>query len=235
MVTAAFGWDTPYMFFHFGHRAAAAVFINAAAVTLLCREAVIDTARHAARDAEKQEASHPPTPLAVTLIHLAFLIAVVLTGHHPAVFLGLLMLFIGYAHAYRRHQDRLLIREGLMVGFFLAGLVVLGGMQKWWLQNLLGERSPLVLFWGATALTAITDNAALTYLGSLVEGSSESWRYMLVAGAVTGGGLTVIANAPNPAGFAVLRGYFPDEAISPGKLFLAALVPTLVAAAAFLA
>ena len=54
-----------------------------------------------------------------------------------------------------------------------------------------------------------------------------------MAGAVTGGGLTVIANAPNPAGFAILRPHFDDEAINPLGLVAAALVPTLVAMAAF--
>ena len=86
----------------------------------------------------------------------------------------------------------------------------------------------------APALTAITDNAALTYLGSLVQGLSEEFKYALVAGAVTGGGLTVIANAPNPAGFSILRAHFDDGAIHPLGLFVAALPPTLVAAAAFL-
>jgi predicted cation transporter len=127
-----------------------------------------------------------------------------------------------------------MLKEGLMVGFFLAGLVLLGALQKWWLQDLLGSLSPVVLFWGSTALTAITDNAALTYLGSLVDGTTEAWRYMLVAGAVTGGGLTVIANAPNPAGFSILKSSFDNETISPGRLFIAALGPTLVAAALFL-
>src|SRR5690606_25827331 len=103
-----------------------------------------------------------------------------------------------------------------------------------WLQDLLRGLSPIVLCWGSMALTAVTDNAALTYLGSLVEGTSELWRYMLVAGAVTGGGLTVIANAPNPAGFAILKGCFPDGAISPLKLLLSASVPTVVAAVFFL-
>jgi len=173
-------------------------------------------------------------PPLVVGIHLAFLVTMVLAAHHPVVFLGLLMMFIGYAQAYSRFQTRLLIREGLMVGFFLAGLVVLGGLQQWWLQDLLGGLAPRLLFWGATLLTAVTDNAALTYLGSLVEGSSELWRTMLVAGAVTGGGLTVIANAPNPAGFAILKSQFPDGAISPLKLLAAAALPTLVAAAMFL-
>ena len=89
------------------------------------------------------------------------------------------------------------------------------------------------MYYGATALTAITDNAALTYLGSLVEGLSDEFKYALVAGAVTGGGLTVIANAPNPAGYSILRGNFEDGAISALYLFIAALPPTLVAIIAF--
>jgi Na+/H+ antiporter NhaD/arsenite permease-like protein len=82
-------------------------------------------------------------------------------------------------------------------------------------------------------LTAITDNAALTYLGSLVPGLSDEFKVALVAGAVTGGGLTVIANAPNPAGVAILRNRFTDDTVHPLGLLAGAALPTLVAAAAF--
>ncbi|MGA1349142.1 MAG: putative Na+/H+ antiporter, partial [Burkholderiaceae bacterium] len=153
--------------------------------------------------------------------------------HHPSAFMGLFLLFMGVATAYPQYQDRLILREGLLVAFFLAGLVVLGGQQQWWLEGLLRSMSPDTVFWAATGLTAITDNAALTYLGSLVEGLSPEFKYALVAGAVTGGGLTVIANAPNPAGFAILKGYFDEEAISAAGLLAAAALPTLVAALAF--
>jgi hypothetical protein len=126
-----------------------------------------------------------------------------------------------------------MLREGLLVGFFLAGLVVIGGQQVWWLQPMLTDAAPGALYVGATLLTAITDNAALTYLGSLVENVSHEFKYSLVAGAVTGGGLTVIANAPNPAGYSILKGSFEDGAISPVGLAAGAALPTLVAAAAF--
>ena len=126
-----------------------------------------------------------------------------------------------------------MIREGLMVAFFLAGLVVLGGQQKWWLQPLLADMGPTALYFGATLLTAITDNAALTYLGSLVDGVSDAFKYSMVAGAVTGGGLTVIANAPNPAGYAILKDSFEDGCIGALGLLAAATPPTLVAIAAF--
>jgi hypothetical protein len=232
MVAQTFNWDTAYMATHFGWRAAAAVLINAAVLTFVCRAALTDGSIGSSQLSEGNK--RPRVPLIIMAVHTLFLVGVVLSAHHPIIFMGFLMLFIGYAHAYKRHQNPLLIREGLMVGFFLAGLVVLGGLQKWWLQDLLAGLSPMVLYWGATALTAVTDNAALTYLGSLVEGTSEEWRYMLVAGAVTGGGLTVIANAPNPAGFSILKGCFPDGAISPLKLLAAAALPTLVAAAMFM-
>lgn len=230
MVAATFGWDSVYMATHFGWRAAVAVIFSAAAATFICRRYLLDGTIGTA----STEEGRAPVPPLFMAIHIAFLVAIVLSAHHLPIFMGLLLLFIGFAHAYSRHQNPLLIREGLMVGFFLAGLVVLGGLQKWWLQDLLGGLSPTVLYWGSAALTAVTDNAALTYLGSLVDGTSDHWRYMLVAGAVTGGGLTVIANAPNPAGFAILKGTFPDGAISPLKLLLAALPPTLVAAVMFL-
>jgi predicted cation transporter len=125
------------------------------------------------------------------------------------------------------------LREGLLVGFFLAGLVVLGGMQQWWLQPALLSMDETQVYFGATALTAITDNAALTYLGSLVEGLSDEFKYALVTGAVTGGGLTIIANAPNPAGASILKGTFDEGAINPLGLLAGALAPTLVAIACF--
>jgi len=226
MVAAKWGWDTSYMLSVFGAKAAAAVLINALAVTLLFR-------RELARAAMAQESRGARVPAPFVLLNVLLLAAVVFTNHHPEAFMGLFLLFLGLAEAYRRHHDRLLLREGLMVAFFLAGLVVLGGQQRWWLQDLLSRLDEATLYYGATALTAITDNAALTYLGSLVEGVSEDYKYALVAGAVTGGGLTVIANAPNPAGFAILKERFDEQSINALGLFAAALPPTLVAVACF--
>lgn len=228
MVAGKWGWDTAFMLSQFGWKAAIAVGINALAATLAFRRELAALAP-AAADARTQ-----PVPLPLTLVHLLFLCGVVVSAHHPAVFLGLFLFFLGIADAYSRHQDRLILREGLLVAFFLAGLVVLGGQQQWWLQPLLLSMSSDAVFVGATVLTAFTDNAALTYLGSLVEGLSDAFKYALVAGAVTGGGLTIIANAPNPAGSAILRGSFDDEAINAGGLLLAALLPTLVAGSVFL-
>lgn len=227
MVSGRWGWDTAFMLQHFGWKAAIAVLVNAAAVTYLFRAHLREI------PAISPARCRLDVPPSVVCIHLLFLAGVVLTGHHLAAFVGIFLLFLGFTEAYARYQSRLILREGLLVGFFLAGLVVLGSMQDWWLQPLLSSLSDTTLYYGTTLLTAFTDNAALTYLGSLVEEMPFEAQYALVAGAVTGGGLTVIANAPNPAGFAILKGSFDEGAINPLWLAVAALPPTLIAIFAF--
>jgi len=232
MVAAKWGWDTSFMFTHFGWKALTAVLINGAVVTYLFRDYLRGVGEAIHTGKMTIEAS-PKVPLGLTIVHLLLIAGVVGFAHHPPVFLGLFLVFMGIATAYKEHQDRLILREGLLVAFFLAGLVFLGGLQAWWLQPLLTQMSPTSIYYGATALTAVTDNAALTYLASLVEGTSAEFKYAVVAGAVTGGGLTLIANAPNPAGAAILKRYFDGETISAGSLFLAALGPTIITILAF--
>jgi hypothetical protein len=229
MVAEAWNWDSGFMLARFGWRALVAVLVNASVVAVMLRPHL-----QAPATGQLDAAARRPVPPLVTLIHLGFLAAVVLLAHHPVLFLGLFMLFLGFTQAYERHQDPLILKEGLLVGFFLAGLVVLGGMQQWWLQPVVSSLEPTALFFGALGLTAVTDNAALTYLGSLITGLGEHEKYMLVAGAVGGGGLTVIANAPNPAGAALLRQGFADESIGTLGLLLGALGPTCAAALMFL-
>jgi hypothetical protein len=227
MVVDRWSWDFPFMLQTFGWKAALAVVVNTIGVAALLRN-YLKQLPHGLKKTDRLT-----TPWLVVTVHLILVGGVVLASHHPIAFIGLFLFFLGFAEAYRRYQNALILREGLLVAFFLAGLVVLGGKQEWWLQPLLEGMGPATLYYGATLLTAVTDNAALTYLGSLVDGMSSDAKYSLVAGAVTGGGLTVIANAPNPAGFAILKGTFDEGAISPLWLAIAAAPPTLVAIAAF--
>lgn len=226
MVAGKWNWDIWFMMTTFGWKAALAVAVNAFAVTWLFRHEL-------GHVSQKDTVAASQTPVPVVLIHIIFLALVVLFAHHPAAFMGIFLFFLGFTAAYQQYQSPLILREALLVAFFLGGLVVLGGQQQWWLQPLLLEMDDTAVFFGATALTAVTDNAALTYLGSLVEGLSEEFKIALVAGAVTGGGLTVIANAPNPAGFAILKGKFHEQSIHPLGLLIAALPPTIVTIIAF--
>ncbi|REG60796.1 putative Na+/H+ antiporter [Paraburkholderia sp. BL6669N2] len=230
MVASAWGWSTGFMAATFGWKAALAVVFNATAfVALIARSVPTPRGSEGGTTSQSQH-----VPVGVTLVHLAFLALVVINSHHAVVFVGAFLFFLGYTHAYERHQSPLMLRESLLVAFFLGGLVVLGGLQQWWLQPIVRSMDALTLYFGAIGLTAVMDNAAITYLGSLIPGLSDSAKYLLVAGAVTGGGLTVIANAPNPAGLAILGNRFSGGAVSPMKLLGAALLPTITAGVAFL-
>ena len=239
MVASAWQWDTPFMLNHFGWRAAAAIVVSTIVYALAFRRQFVTLAASAPnvdieRPAEDADSAYAllPVPWWVTLVHLAFMAWSVATLHYPALVIGGFMFFLGFAKATAAYQSAVDIKTPLLVGLFLAGLVLHGGLQSWWIGPTLGRLSEEPLFWGATVLTAFNDNALITYLATLVPNLSDGLKTAVVEGAVTGGGLTVIANAPNPAGQALLGRFF-DGAISPIRLLAAAAIPTLIAAAMF--
>ena len=221
MVAAKWNWDLMFMLNTFAWRTALAVFTNSLILTIIFRKELIKI--------KNLNIKQNNTPFFILFIHLILLIGLIFFVHELIIFLGIFVIFLGIASSYDQFQNKLILKEAFLVSLFLTGLVILGGQQKWWLQPLLNKLSPDQIYYAATALTAITDNAALTYLGSLVDGLSDQFKYALAAGAITGGGLTVIANAPNPAGYSILSKNFYGNTISPLYLFLAALGPTIVA------
>jgi hypothetical protein len=223
MVAAKWGWGLTHMIGSFGYKAAIAIVI----CTFITAFAFKKELTGKLEIKQKHDNYMVPTWW-MTTIHLIFLALVVYGAHHMVFFLGLFLFFLGFATVTQEYQDKIKLKESLLVGFFLGGLVTLGGVQAWWLKPILSQLSDFPLFVGSTALTAITDNAALTYLGSLVE-LSDTAKYALVAGAVAGGGLTVIANAPNPAGFGILKGSFGKDGIKPLGLLAGAIIPTIIA------
>ena len=168
-----------------------------------------------------------PVPLWVTVVHIFFMAWTIVNAHYPALFIPGMLFFIGFAQVTEPFQNRIDLKPALLVGFFLGGLVMHGGVQGWWIEPILGNLAEIPLMLGATLLTAFNDNAAITFLATLVPKFTDSLKYAVVAGAVAGGGLTIIANAPNPAGVSIMKKYFNNE-VSPGGIFLGALVPTAI-------
>jgi hypothetical protein len=237
MVARPWGWGTPFMLEHFGWRAVLAIVISTLAYLVIFRRDLRALSRRlpmADLDVPDEEAGAPllPVPVWVTSVHVLFIAWTVMNAHYPALFIGGFLFFLGFARATAIHQARVELRTPLLVGFFLAGLVIHGGLQEWWIAPVLGSLSRTPLFVGATILTAFNDNALITYLATLVPSLDEPLRFAVVSGAVTGGGLTVIANAPNPAGQALLARFF-NGSISPIGLIAGAALPTLIAAIVF--
>ena len=234
MVAGPWQWDLAHVFLNFGWRA----MVGITASTLLYYGIFHKefTALEKARMTQERFVTMgggSPIPLWITVVQVGFMAFSVAVSHYVPLLIGVFLFYLAFAQATAHHQKRFDLRSPLMVGLFLAGLVVHGGLQGWWLQPLLGSMGRVSLFWWATFLTSFNDNAAITYLATLVPNLSEAMKHAVVAGAVTGGGLTVIANAPNPAGQSILQGFFPNG-VSPLKLAAAAVVPTLIMAAAFI-
>jgi hypothetical protein len=221
MVAAKWNWDLNFMINTFAWRTALAVFINSIILTFLFRNELTKLGESKIRTIK--------IPSFILILHLILLLGVIFFVHDLIIFLGIFLIFLAVVNAFNQYQDKLIINQAFLVSLFLAGLVVLGGQQKWWLQPVLAKLTPDQIYYVATALTAVTDNAALTYLASLVDGLSDQFKYAIAAGAITGGGLTVIANAPNPAGYSILNKKFSGGIVSPLYLFLSALGPTIVA------
>jgi hypothetical protein len=230
MVAGKWNWDTPFMLLHFGWKAAACIVISNTLAFLVFRRELLSM--KAAVSTGRDKISAVPVP--IILCHLLFIGFVVYTAHYAAMVVVTFMFFLAFVAATERNQDAISLRGPVLVGFFLAGLVIHGGCQQWWIEPVLTSLNPTQLLLGSTVLTAFNDNAAITYLASLVPGFSDQAKLAVVAGAVAGGGLTVIANAPNPAGQSILQSYFGENGVSALKLFLAALIPTAICVAVFL-
>jgi putative Na+/H+ antiporter len=238
MVARAWGWDLWFVAANFGWRAVVAIVASTLVYYALFRtEFRALAARAPIPDVEEpdEDATGPaltPVPAWLVAVHIAFMGWTVFNAHSPALFLGGFLLFLGVARATAASQTRIELKTPLLVGFFLAGLVIHGGLQGWWIAPVLRRLDEGRLFFAATLLTAVNDNALITYLATLVPNLADPLKLAVVQGAVVGGGLTVIANAPNPAGQALLGRFF-DGAILPLRLLAAALLPTVIAALVF--
>jgi len=230
MVAEKWGWGMGFMFQHFGWHAMLGIGIANVVYYALFRpefaklqvpEGFGDSAR--VHWNERDE----PIPLWVTVGHLLFMAWSVMSAHYPAMLVGGFLFFLAFFEVTEDYQGSFSLRSPMLVGFFLAGLVIHGGLQAWWIAPVLGSLGELPMMVGAVVLTAFNDNAAITYLATLVPNLSDSLKHAVVAGAVTGGGLTVIANAPNPAGQSILSRFFPDG-VSPLGLLLGAITPTII-------
>jgi hypothetical protein len=228
MVAGKWGWGLPFMLANFGWKAALGIVFSNAVFFAVFRKELLSLGGIVAPVPGRS------LPGWIVGIHLLFIASVVYAAHYAAVVVLIFMLFLAFVMATEHRQSGINLMPPVLVGFFLAGLVIHGGCQQWWIEPVLRSMGSVPLLFGSTVLTAFNDNAAITYLASLVPGFSPESQFAVVAGAVAGGGLTVIANAPNPAGQSILQSHFGNEGVSAVKLFIAALFPTAVMILAFL-
>jgi hypothetical protein len=231
ILSHAWHWTNLYVFLTFGWKAALGILIANSAYWLIFRK---EFAQLNKRQNVTSEYFIPPqeegsaVPHWITIVHLFFMAVIVITAEYPAIFLAAYLFFVGFHQSTRHHQDSLKLARPLLVGLFLAGLVIHGDLQGWWVVQTLSDLSPIQILGASMGLTAFNDNTAIAYLATHIPNWDDVFKYALFSGVISGGGLTVIANAPNPAGFVILSEHFHLRRISSWNLFLAALLPALV-------
>ncbi len=235
IVSKCWNWGSWLVFTLFGIKAFFAILLSSSLyfflfkkqLTLLQKESISLWNQN-----KEEDKKGVKIPFWIVIVHLTFVIWVVIHAHYPAVFISSYLLLLGFIQATKAHQYENHLKKPLLVGFFLGGLVIHTGVQGWWIVPLLQDlKAGSVMFLG-TVLTAFNDNAAIAYLTSLVPNWSLALKYAVMSGILAGGGLTVIANAPNPAGYVILQPYF-KKGISSLYLFLGAFFPTLIAFSLF--
>jgi Na+/H+ antiporter NhaD/arsenite permease-like protein len=185
---------------------------------LFRKEFVALEERHQLKLTQSKEEKQDKVPFWISITHVTFLAWTVAHNHAPVLFVGAFLLFLGFYHATKAFQEPLNLKPPVLVGFFLAGLVVHGTLQAWWIAPLLTRVSSDALLLLSAILTTFNDNAEITFLATLIPTLDEQMKYAIVAGAVTGGGLTVIANAPNPLGQSILSKHFQQGISAIGLL-----------------
>lgn len=224
-------WTISDMFFNFGWKAIVGIVLSNLLYWIYFKKEL--QAMEIRKKAKKIYANYSlhseetPIPFWITVIHILFMTWIVFVSHYPAIFIAIFLFFIGFHQATRRHQYTIRLARPLLIGLFLAGLIIHGGLQGWWVVSILEDLSPLSVMGVAIALTGFNDNAGISYLSTLVPNWGDIYEYAVFTGVVAGGGLTVIANAPNPAGYAILKKHF-ENGVKPLPLFAAAVIPTII-------
>jgi hypothetical protein len=169
VVASVWNWDLVYMLTHFGWKAVIGIILSNSLYLALFRKEFARLASNVP-DEELDQERRRPIPWGITGIHILFLCWTVANAHYPVVVILGLLFFLAFVSATRLNQQAIALRPPLLVGFFLAALIIHGGCQQWWIAPVLGSLSKWPLMIGATILTAFNDNAAVTYLASLVPG-----------------------------------------------------------------
>ncbi len=229
MVARTWNWSSWFMFTTFGWKSILAILLSNTLYFFTFRKelALLEKKKQESESTSSKPPEKEAIPLWITVVHILFVVALVMDEKYPAVVVGIFFLFLGFYRVTRPYQDFLNLKSPILVGTFLGALIIHGNLQGWWIEPIIQSLSIIPLIFASALLTSFNDNAMITYLSTLIPDLSYALKYAIVTGAITGGGLTVIANAPNPAGQMLLSPYF-KKGVSPFYLFLGAIIPTLI-------
>ncbi|MCH9627793.1 MAG: hypothetical protein S4CHLAM2_14370 [Chlamydiales bacterium] len=227
IVADRWDWDWTYMLVRFGWKEFVGMLIATGLYYILFRKEFQKERFPKKLPALEKEEAENPTPVWITVIHVIFVGLIVITGETAPLFLGVFLLFLGFWKATPFYQTPLHLRAAILVGFFFASLIIHGELQGWWIIPLMESLNHFGAMMVSFVLSAFIDNAVVSYLTLDIPHFDDLKHYLVVSGAMCAGALTVIANAPNPVGHAILRPSFQGK-IAYFPLFLGAMGPALI-------
>ena len=139
LAVSAWKWNMLFMMANFGWKAVIAILISNLIYWLVFPK---EFSQLSPADPESTDNDdRRPVPWSITLIHLLFLAWTVINAHYPVLVVLGFLFFLAFVSATRHNQQGISLRPPLLVGFFLASLVIHGGCQSWWIGPVLKSLS----------------------------------------------------------------------------------------------
>lgn len=225
MVAKPWGWDSRFMLMTFGWKALLGILIGNSLYFFYFRSDFKNML--AFKNLQNEPEAKTQVPLWISVVHVAFLAWLILNSENSLIALGSFVLFLGFYQATAAHQSYLSLRTPIMVGFFIASLIVHGGLQAWWIEPIVESLNESSAMLTTMFISAFANNTTINYLMTHIPKISDSMKVALFTGTLLGGGLTIMANGPNIVGYSLLSKYFSGQ-LKFGTLFVMALIPTLI-------
>lgn len=172
-------------------------------------------------------------PKWIICVHILLIVAVILARFVPLLMVAILIFYLGFQRFTIFYQRPMRIGKACFVGLFYAGLVIFGELQEWWVLELMHRMPDFGYMMTSYVLSIFLDNALVNYLVHNLPVATDCFLYLVIAGCMSAGGLTLISNIPNIVGYLALQSFFPSSSFSLGWLFLFALGPSIIALMTF--
>ncbi|WP_348663117.1 putative Na+/H+ antiporter [Chlamydia vaughanii] len=172
-------------------------------------------------------------PKWIICVHIILVGSVIFARSIPLLMAAILIFYLGFQKFTIFYQHSIRTAKVCFVGLFYAGLVIFGELQEWWVLEIMHRMSDFGYLITSYTLSIFLDNALVNYLVHNLPVATDCFLYLVIAGCMSAGGLTIISNMPNIVGYLIIRPTFPSSSVSLGWLFLSALGPSIISLMTF--
>lgn len=225
MILRTLRWDNYEVMTHFGWKALLAICLSTTVYYYLFRREF----HHFPRKIEHIINAGRKIPIWIICVHIAMAFAAMRFRSAPVLMGGVCIFYVFFHRLTVFYQNKIDFWKVCCLGVFFIGMSFVGGLQEWWILKLVKNSSDFGYMWAAYILSIFLDNVLVNLMMHDLPVVTDCYLYLVVAGCMSAGGLTLIANTPNIVSFATLRPFFQKPSFSFWKLFLASLFPSVLA------